>query len=130
MKRDLAKKHAQFYIIDAAKLAVQVGLGANRTNSILQSAFFALTKVIPLDMAVEDMKKNNYNSYFKKAGQKIVDMNNAAVDVGLSAAVKVEIPESWASAPDAPAPEIRASDFVKEIVLPMDRQQEIGRAHV
>ena len=66
MKRDLAKKHAQFYIIDAAKLAVQVGLGANRTNSILQSAFFALTKVIPLDMAVEDMKKNNYNSYFKK----------------------------------------------------------------
>ena len=123
MKRDLAKKHAQFYIIDAAKLAVQVGLGANRTNSILQSAFFALTKVIPLDMAVEDMKKNNYNSYFKKAGQKIVDMNNAAVDVGVSAAVKVEIPESWASAPDAPAPEIQASDFVKEIVLPMDRQQ-------
>ena len=50
-------------------------------------------------------------------------MNNAAVDVGVSAAVKVEIPESWASAPDAPAPEIQASDFVKEIVLPMDRQQ-------
>ena len=55
-----ARKHAQFYIIDASKLAVSVGLGANRTNSILQAAFFALTKVIPLDMAVEDMKKNNY----------------------------------------------------------------------
>ena len=46
-----------------------------RTNNILQGAFFALTKVIPMDLAIEDMKKNNYNSYFKKAGQKIVDMN-------------------------------------------------------
>ena len=123
LKRDLARKHAQFYTIDAAKLAVQVGLGANRTNSILQAAFFALTKVIPLDVAMEDMKKNNYNSYFKKAGQKIVDMNNAAVDVGVSAAVKVEIPESWANAADAPAPERKVTDFVRDIVLPMDRQQ-------
>ena len=123
LKRDLASKHAQFYTIDAAKLAVQVGLGANRTNSILQAAFFALTKVIPLDVAVEDMKKNNYNSYFKKAGQKIVDMNNAAVDVGISAAVKVEIPEHWASAADVPAPERKVTDFVRDIVLPMDRQQ-------
>ncbi|RAZ94528.1 pyruvate synthase, partial [Klebsiella oxytoca] len=65
----------------------------------------------------------NYNSYFKKAGQKIVDMNNAAVDVGVSAAVKVEIPESWANAADAPAPERKVTDFVRDIVLPMDRQQ-------
>ena len=124
MKRDLARKHAQFYIIDASKLAVSVGLGANRTNSILQAAFFALTKVIPLDMAVEDMKKNNYNSYFKKAGQSIVDKNNAAVDAGISAAVKVEIPESWANAEDTPVVEPKnATPFVKDIVLPMDRQQ-------
>ena len=122
MKRDLANKHAQFYIIDAAKLAGEIGLG-KRTNSILQAAFFALTKVIPLDMAVEDMKKNNYNSYFKKAGQKIVDLNNQAVDVGINAAVKVEIPASWADAVDAPAAEIEATPFVKEIVMPIDRQQ-------
>ena len=122
VKRDLYNKHAQFYIIDAGKLAAEIGLG-KRTNSILQAAFFALTKVIPLDVAVEDMKKNNYNSYFKKAGQKIVDLNNQAVDVGVSAAVKVEIPESWANAVDAPAQEIEATPFVKEIVLPMDRQQ-------
>ena len=102
MKRDLANKHAQFYIIDAAKLAGEIGLG-KRTNSILQAAFFALTKVIPLDVAVEDMKRDNYNSYFKKAGQKIVDLNNQAVDVGIHAAVKVEIPASWADAVDAPA---------------------------
>ena len=124
MKRDLARKHANFYIIDAAKLAVQVGLGEKRTNNILQAAFFALTKVIPLDMAVEDMKKNNYNSYFKKAGQEIVDKNDRAVDVGINAAVKVEIPASWADAPDTPVTvPAGASDFVKDIVLPMDRQQ-------
>ena len=122
VKRDLARKHAQFYIIDAVKLAGEIGLG-KRTNSILQAAFFALTKVIPLDVAVEDMKKNNYNSYFKKAGQKIVDLNNQAVDVGISAAVKVDIPASWADAVDVPAQEIEATPFVKEIVLPMDRQQ-------
>ena len=122
MKRDLCRKHARFYIIDAAKLAAEIGLG-QRTNNILQAAFFALTKVIPLDVAVEDMKQNNYNSYFKKAGQKIVDLNNQAVDAGVNAAVQVEIPESWADAPDAPAVEIKATPFVRDIVIPMDRQQ-------
>ena len=78
----------------------------------------------PLDVAVEDMKKNNYNSYFKKAGQAIVDKNNAAVDLGINAAVKVEIPASWAAASDTPAAEPKdATPFVKDIVLPMDRQQ-------
>ncbi len=122
MKRDLCRKHAQFYIIDAAKIAAEIGLG-KRTNNILQAAFFSLTKVIALDVAVEDMKKNNYNSYFKKAGQKIVDMNNEAVDRGVNAAVKVDIPESWADAADVPATEIDATPFVKDIVLPMDRQE-------
>lgn len=122
MKRDLVNKNIQFYTINAGKLAAEIGLG-NRTNSILQAAFFALTKVIPLDVAVEDMKKNNYNSYFKKAGQKIVDLNNQAVDVGISAAHKVEVPASWATAEDAPAVEIVATPFVKDIVLPIDHQQ-------
>jgi pyruvate-ferredoxin/flavodoxin oxidoreductase len=122
MKRDLCRRHARFYILDAAKLAAKIGLG-QRTNNILQAAFFALTKVIPLDVAVEDMKKNNYNSYFKKAGQKIVDLNNRAVDEGVSAAVQVEIPKSWADASDAPAAERNATPFVRDIVIPMDRQQ-------
>ena len=122
MKRDLARKHAQFYIIDAAKLAGEIGLGKH-TNNILQGAFFALTKVIPMDVAVEDMKKNNYATYFKKAGQKIVDLNDKAVDVGVHAAVKVDVPAAWADAQDAPAAEVNATPFVKEIVMPMDRQQ-------
>ena len=122
MKRDLYNKHARFYVIDAAKLAAEIGLG-KRINNILQAAFFALTKVIPLDTAVEDMKKNNYNSYFKKAGQKIVDLNNTAVDIGITAPVKIDIPESWARAEDEPAPEREATPFVKEVVFPLDRQQ-------
>ena len=123
MKRDLARKHANFYIIDAAKLAQEIGLG-KRTNNILQGAFFALTKVIPMDLAIEDMKKNNYNSYFKKAGQKIVDLNDQAVDLGVSAAVKVEIPASWADAQDAPVVEPKGlTPFARDIVMPMDRQK-------
>ena len=95
-----------------------------RQNNILQGAFFALTKVIPMDLAIEDMKKNNYNSYFKKAGQKIVDLNDQAVDLGVSAAVKVEIPASWADAQDTPVVEPKGiTPFVRDIVLPLDRQQ-------
>lgn len=122
VKRDLCRKNARFYIIDAGRIAEEIGLGKH-TNSILQAAFFALTKVIPIEVAVEDMKKQNYNSYFKKGGQKIVDLNNSAVDAGVNAAVQVEIPESWADAVDALLPEVEATPFVKEIVLPMDRQQ-------
>lgn len=123
MKRDIYKKHAQFYIINAAEKAKEVGLDANRINNILQASFFALTKVIPLDLAVEDMKKNNYNSYFKKAGQAVVDKNNAAVEIGLTAAVKVEIPDSWATAQDEKNNDMEVTDFVRDIVLPMNAQQ-------
>ena len=123
MKRDLCRKHAQFYIIDAAALASGVGLG-KRTNNILQAAFFALTEVIPMELAVEDMKKNNYSSYFKKAGQRVVDLNNQAVDLGVHGAVRVDIPDSWAGAPDAPSPEPSGvTPFVRDIVLPMTRQE-------
>ena len=60
VKRDLANKEAQVYIIDAAKAASDIGLG-KRTNNILQAAFFALTKIIPMEVAIEEMKKNNYD---------------------------------------------------------------------
>ena len=59
---------------------------------------FQLTKVIPIDLAVEEMKQGNYNSYFKKGGQEIVDLNNRAVDVGLTGMTKVEVPAAWADA--------------------------------
>lgn len=121
MKRDLANKHAQFYIMDATKLAGELGLG-NRINTILQSAFFQLTHVIPIEMAVAEMKKGNYQSYFKKGGQEIVDLNDRAVDAGLSGMVKVEIPDTWADAKDGAPESLQGTEFVKEIVVPMDRQ--------
>ncbi len=77
-----------------------------------------------MDLAIEDMKKNNYNSYFKKAGQKIVDLNNQAVDLGVQASVKVEIPAAWADATDEPVAEPKnMTPFVRDIVMPLDKQQ-------
>lgn len=120
MKRDLCRKHARFYTIDATGLAGQVGLG-NRINTILQAAFFRLADVIPFDQAVQEMKQANYDSYFKKGGQEIVDLNNRAVDLGVSGLHQVNIPAAWAQAADEP--EIHdGTPFVREIVVPMDRQ--------
>lgn len=122
MKRDLCRKHAAFYIIDATRIARELGLGG-RINTILQAAFFQLTKVIPIDLAVEEMKRGNYSSYFKKGGQEIVDLNNQAVDAGLTGMIRVEIPSAWADADDIERPEGPGTPFVKEIVIPMDRQR-------
>ena len=120
MKRDLCRKHARFYTIDATGLAEQVGLG-NRINTILQAAFFQLTNVIPIEQAVSEMKQANYDSYFKKGGQEIVDLNNRAVDLGITGIHQVEIPAAWAQAADEPETHA-GTPFVKEIVVPMDRQ--------
>lgn len=122
MKRDLYNKHAQFYTIDATKLAGEIGLG-NRINTILQAAFFELTNVIPLEMAVQAMKQGNYDSYFKKGGQEIVDKNNRAVDVGIEGLVKVEVPEAWAKATDFPQDNSHLPAFIRDIVEPMNRQE-------
>ncbi len=120
LKRMLAKKNAQFYVIDAISIARKIGLG-NRTNTILQAAFFKLSGVIPTEVAVEEMKSAIYKSYFKKKGQKVVDMNYASIDYGLTELVKIDIPESWATAEDVVV-EKEVPDFIKEIVEPMNRQ--------
>ena len=69
MKRDLARKHAKMYIIDATRIAREIGLG-NRTNTVLQAAFFKLTDIIPLDLAIQEMKDGIYKSYFKRPARK------------------------------------------------------------
>lgn len=96
MKRKLAKLHAKFYIMDAFKIAEDIGLGS-RINMIMQSAFFALTKIIPVEDAVKYLKEANEHSYGRK-GQDVVDMNNAAVDAGITAPIEVKVPEEWAHA--------------------------------
>ncbi|MBP7507035.1 MAG: pyruvate:ferredoxin (flavodoxin) oxidoreductase [Prolixibacteraceae bacterium] len=95
MKKYMAENDINFYIINATKLAVEIGLG-NRTNTILQSAFFFISKVIPFETAVAQMKKAIDKSYGKK-GENIVKMNYAAVDAGGQNVVKVEVPKEWAN---------------------------------
>ena len=122
MKRLLCAKHARFYTIDATRIAREIGLG-NRSNSILQAAFFELADILPMDVAMEAMKKAIYDSYYVKRGQEVVDRNCLALDRGVSDLVRVEIPDSWAAAQDAPAPDAALPDFVREVVVPMNRQE-------
>jgi len=94
MKKTLAQKNIQFYIINATQIAEEIGLG-NRTNTILQSAFFKITNIIPYEQAVEQMKKMIKKTYGRK-GEAVVEMNYKAVDAG-SQIIKVEVPKEWAS---------------------------------
>ena len=97
-KRYIAKNNIQLYMINAIDLAKKIGMG-KRTNTILQSAFFSLAKVMPEAEAIQYMKDAALHSYLKK-GQDVVDMNYAAIDAGATAYVKVEVPASWAEAED------------------------------
>ena len=121
MKVYLAKNNINFYIINATKIAAELGLG-NRTNTIMQSAFFKIANVIPFEKAVEEMKKAILKSYGKK-GEDIVNMNYAAVDAGGAAVEKVEVPAEWAAievkAAEAAVDSSRP-DFVKNIVDPIN----------
>ncbi len=90
VKRALAQKHVKFYTINATKIAREIGLG-NRTNSVLQAAFFKLANIIPIEDAVKYMKEAILKSYGKK-GEGIVNMNYAAVDAGVDGAVEVAVP--------------------------------------
>ncbi|MDR0908696.1 MAG: pyruvate:ferredoxin (flavodoxin) oxidoreductase [Spirochaetaceae bacterium] len=127
MKKGLADKKAQLYVINAIDIARDLGLG-NRTNTVLQAAFFKLTNIIPIDLAVKEMKDFNHKSYFIKRGQAVVDMNNKAVDAGLENLVKIEIPAAWAAgrgvARNAPVDASRAvPPFITDIVDVMNRQE-------
>ena len=94
MKKTLAEKNIKFYIINATKLAEDIGLG-NRTNTIMQSAFFKISEVIPYDLAVEQMKKMIVKSFGRK-GEDVVNMNYKAVEVGGNV-TKIEVPSEWAN---------------------------------
>ena len=98
-KRYIAKNNIQLYTINAIDLAIQIGMG-KRTNTILQSAFFSLAKVMPEETAIQLMKDAATHSYLKK-GQDVVDMNHKAIEAGASAYVKIDIPADWADAADA-----------------------------
>ena len=122
MKRYLAKHNINFYIIDASHIAEKIGLGS-RTNMIMQSAFFNLTKVIDTDDAMKYLKDSIVKAYGHK-GEDIVAMNYQAVDMGASAYEKIDIPEAWLDAKDEDKKELDLPDFIKNIVKPMEEQKE------
>ncbi|MBQ6521491.1 MAG: 2-oxoacid:acceptor oxidoreductase family protein, partial [Atopobiaceae bacterium] len=123
-KRYIAKNNIQLYMINAIDLAKKIGMG-KRTNTILQSAFFSLAKVMPEAEAIQYMKDAALHSYLKK-GQDIVDMNYAAIDAGATAYVKVDVPAAWAEAVDAPAADSKTGrektvKMVRAILDPIDK---------
>ena len=98
-KRYIAKNNIQLYTINAIDLAIKIGMG-KRNNTILQSAFFSLAKVMPEEQAIQYMKDAATHSYLKK-GQDVVDMNHKAIDLGATAYKKIDVPADWANAVDA-----------------------------
>ena len=126
-KRYIAKNDIKFYTIDATHLAKGLGLG-NRTNTILQAAFFKLAKVIPIDDAVKFMKDAATKSYSKK-GEAIVKMNHDAIECGVKEVKKVHVPKEWAKAEDV-AVETAAlegrkelTDYIENVLKPVNAQQ-------
>ncbi|MDD2388509.1 MAG: pyruvate:ferredoxin (flavodoxin) oxidoreductase [Desulfobacterales bacterium] len=121
MRRAIARKKIKFYTIDAVKIAAEVGLGG-RINMIMQTAFFKLAKVIPVDEAIVLLKKSIQKAYGKK-GDKIVKMNTDGVDKALTGVAEINYPESWADAEIVPAPEKDQPDFVKNVLYQMQIQK-------
>ncbi len=121
IKSYLAKNGIRFYILDAIKIASEIGLG-NRINMVMQAAFFKLAEVIPEEEAVNYLKKSIEKTYGKK-GDKIVEMNKTAVDRGIGALEKVEIPAAWAEAGEEEPPVGNEPEFVKRIQRKMARHE-------
>ena len=123
-KRYIAKNNIQLYTINAIDLAIKVGMG-KRTNTILQSAFFSLAKVMPEADAIKYMKDAAEHSYAKK-GMDVVEKNWNAIDAGATAYVKIDVPASWADAVDAADEPVLEGKpelvkMVKNILLPIDK---------
>ncbi len=123
MKRYIAANNIKFYIIDAVSIAQQIGLGG-RINMIMQAAFFKLANVVPVEDAVQYLKDSIVKTYGKK-GQNIIDMNWKAVDAGIEALVKVDVPASWAGAVEeaAATAEQELPAFIRDIHSKMERHE-------
>jgi len=121
MKRYIAQNDIEFYTVNAVQIAKELGLGG-RFNMVMQSAFFKLANIIPLDKAVGYLKDSIVKSYGKK-GQNIVDMNNGAVDKGIENLHKVEVPADWKNAEDKNEAKKEVPAFISEIQDVMNRQE-------
>ena len=120
MKKAILQKNIRFFTIDATSIANEIGLG-NRTNMIMQAAFFKLSQVIELDLAIDYLKDSIKKSYGNK-GEQVVAMNNAAVDKGIDALAEVAIPENWANAEDVNT-KIGSETRIEKLVRVINRQE-------
>ena len=121
IKKYIAEHNIEFYIINATKIASDIGLGG-RTNMIMQAAFFKLAEVLPLDEAVGHLKKSIVSAYGRK-GEHIVNMNYQAVDQGIEALVKINVKDSWKDAVDEDDTEKDVPEFIENILIPVNRQE-------
>ncbi len=126
MKSYIANNNIKFYIVDAIDKAREIGMG-KRTNTILQSAFFKLANIIPIDDAVQYMKEAAKKTYGRK-GEDIVQMNYKAIDTGVDSITEINVPESWKTAVDAPVEKVYEGkaelvDFVKDVLVPISEQK-------
>jgi len=122
IKKYIADNDINFYIINAYQIAHEIGLG-NRINMVMQSAFFNLADVIPVDKAMEYLKDAVVKAYGKK-GEKVVKMNHEAIDKGRDALVKVEVPSSWSGeAVEEVAATTEEPAFIKNILRPVNAQK-------
>lgn len=120
MKKQLAQKNAKFFIVDGAKVAKEVGLGG-RISMVMQSIFFKLSGVLPLDEALGLLKQSIHDTFIRK-GQEVVDMNCEAVDGALDRLVEVPVPAEWADLPDDPLPGIQSDeDWIVDVMSPMQQ---------
>ena len=123
VKRYIAENQIRFYTCNAVDIAKKVGLGARRTNSVLQAAYFTIAKIIDINEAVGYMKDAIVKTYSRK-GQNIVDMNCAAVDGGVESVHEVTVPDSWKTVPADPAPaklvgrDKMHTDYLNDILVP------------
>ena len=118
MKKEIAERHVKVYIIDGVHIAAKLGLG-RRINTILQAAFFKLTEIIPVDLAVEQMKKAATKSY-GRYGDDIVKMNHSAIDEGVNSVREFKVPADWANI-EVPAPVVPdVPDFIKNVAMPVN----------
>ena len=120
LKRYIAENNISFYTLNAVKIAQSIGLGG-RINMIMQAAFFKLANIIPVEDAIKYLKEAVVISYGKK-GEKVVNMNFAAIDAGVEALVKINVPESWKEAKDDKVTEKKSvPNFIRNICEPMNK---------
>ena len=121
LKKYIVDHNINFYTLNATRIASDIGLGG-RINMVMQSAFFKLSEVLPLEEAISHLKRSIVTEYGNK-GEEIVNMNYKAVDMGIESSVKIDVPESWKNAVEEAKINKDVPSFIEDVLIPMNRQE-------